>query len=397
MHETTHSVFQALIGSILNQEILGLHEAFADYFSLSVIGSPDIGRIMAKGKALRTASKILQYKTGMEAHDLGNVVVAALWNIRQLFKDTLLADRIALETVRQVSLNPYASAGDVVTGYLSALAKLGQDELHSNPELQTKIEDIWQQTGLTPSSSAPNLSVISGALDDSHEISADVSTDIPKDLAKEFALPEHSQSVITLYEKRGGDSDDSTVWYRVGYGEGTEGSSFWIFYNKDVKSIYAAYDTSGNLITRDQTELFKQVQGIGDSLSTLLTLEGDFAKEVETLYNVNHSSSVLRLIYHAKGVKTYRTQTTINGSSVQMTENRRGIRPTILSAIIGTLDKADLGAVLKAVSSVSLYTVPAGTLNANRKLVDMDGNPIVGFTEVTGTGATQRLILRTVR
>jgi hypothetical protein len=129
-----------MMGDIINPEIMGLHEAFADYFALTTIGSSDIGRVMVSGKAIRSAAEILQYSPGMEVHDLGNVVLSGLWNIRNLIEDKDLADQVAFETIRDLSTNPYTAAGDVTAAHRRALEKIASTKIPTPLSSDSQIE-----------------------------------------------------------------------------------------------------------------------------------------------------------------------------------------------------------------------------------------------------------------
>ncbi len=141
MHEATHFLFEEMIGEVLNPEVAGLHEAFADYFALSMLNADKISHVTMQGGAIRDAREFNLYEPGMEAHDLGNVVLAGLWEIRDLFDDKSLAEQVAFQTIRELSQNPYTSAGDTIVAHQHALESV-VPSLAANEDFQTKVSEI---------------------------------------------------------------------------------------------------------------------------------------------------------------------------------------------------------------------------------------------------------------
>jgi hypothetical protein len=401
MHETVHSIFQSLIGPILNSEVLGLHEAFADYFSLSLLEDPDMGLVAGKGKAIRSATGTFTYSPGMEAHDLGNVVVSVLWRIRSLFKNPLTADQVALETIRQVSDNPYSTAGDVVCGYMTALKSFGSFEVNTNPDLETAIQTIWNSSQLKPSIIAPDLSEIRGPLKHSKAVMAKITSDMPEQLARSFNWNSHTENLISQFEWRAVASDPNQVWYRVGYTESstadTDATSFWILYDKNTGCILASYDPHGGPITR-ASPLFGRLIGIGNSLNEMISLTSNFSSNAQELYIAgDDSSSPYSAYFHIGSVEISSQKTPLNGTNITMFARQRKIRPSFVTGIRGRLDPVGLGAFLNQTTSVTLYSVGSEAIHGNMELVplpNIDKQYIMGYSESSATGATHSLILR---
>jgi len=401
MHETVHSIFQSLIGPILNSEVLGLHEAFADYFSLSLLEDPNMGLIAGKGKAIRTATGTATYSPGMEAHDLGNVVVSALWRIRSLFKNLLTADQVALETIRQVSDNPYSTAGDVVSGYMTALKTVGSIEINANPDLEAAIQTIWNSSQLKPSIIAPDLSEIRGPLKHSKAVMAKITSDMPKQLASSFNWSSHTENLISQFEWRAVSSSPDQVWYRVGYTNSstvdTDATSFWILYDKNTGCILAGFDPQGGPITRGGP-LFERLIGIGNSLNEMISLTSNFSSDAQHLYIAgDDSSSPYAAYFHVGSVELSQQKTSLNGANIKMNVNERNIRPGFVPGILGRLDPVGLGALLHQTTSVTLFSVPIEATRGSMELTSMpegDHQFIIGYAESSATGATHSLILR---
>jgi hypothetical protein len=424
MHEATHFLFQEMIGEILNPEIYGLHEAFADYFAMSTIGDSEIGRIMFKGKALRSASKILEYSTGMEAHDLGNVVLSGLWNIRDLFSNKDLADRVAFATIRDLSRNPYTSAGDVVDSYARALAEVSPS-VAADSEFRAKVDSIWAQTKLKSSNPGQDMTGVIQAPFTQEEKSSLVTIAMTQELAaevvKEWGMKQRETVVLTqgpvrpvpltgrevtelqaeaqkrkeeLKAKGETPSEDASKapdhiyeWRFVAIqdldGENSERRGqaeavpFWILKDTRSNTMLGAYDLAGRKVMPESNQAYSRLLKVTENLAGLQDYAENFGSDIAVLLEKKAWSQIKARRIRAS--RDHHFSVGFSGQFAEMTEYEIRPRITFLGWLMGLLGDG----TAKNFKSISLFGVnPADvpTLAESGKLPKLpDGNILVGY------------------
>ncbi len=159
IHEAAHSVFESLIGSALNPETFGLHEAFADYLAYVILESPVMGRVMTRGGNIRDESEIRTSTGDTEAHAVGEVVASVLIHLRKLASDPRQADRAVLDAMLDLGRKPTLRMSDVFRSHVLNLAFSGA--LASNGQLlSTAAMEAWESSGLMAPSVDIDLSVL---------------------------------------------------------------------------------------------------------------------------------------------------------------------------------------------------------------------------------------------
>lgn len=394
IHEATHSVFEDLIGPILNSEIYGLHEAFADYFAMSIIGTAKIGQVMLGGQSIRDASKVLEYERDMEAHDLGQVVASALWAIRANFGDKKLADGIALETIRTISMDPFASAGDVVTAHASALERLGQGELSSRPALRSEIQKIWAKSKLIPRSIEIDTSPIKApVLADSWLVNSFQIT-LPDWAVTSYGLPKTNASSLGVISVREGAP--GTRWYLISLESLKETKTIWILYSEETGSILAAYDLYANPISRENDELYSVLLSAGPEIGQLFTWKQDFAEDLRDLF---HDTGKMRSIYKRGKLNRSERIVAINGDFFEAQEVSFDLKRTLGAKIIGIFLGSEVRATLKAPKSVRFVTISsAESPDLASRLVELEpGRLLVGYEMELRTGLKTAILIEQVK
>jgi hypothetical protein len=424
MHEATHFLFEEMIGNILNPEIRGLHEAFADYFALSALNADKIGQVALQGDAIRDAREFNLYEPGMEAHDLGNVVLAGLWEIRDLFEDKQLAEQVAFQTIRELSLNPYTSAGDTLVAHQHALQAV-VPSLASDEDFQKKVADIWKKTGLAPTERTDYSEVISAPLtreERARFYSLSIRSEIPNDLAVEWGLfprgtlvltqgpvriipltEEQKREQLQAIERRKAEGEepseplDHYLEWRFVAVQDLNGESrasgglatahaFWVLKDVTNGAIIEVRSTSGQVITPENQASYRRFVEISSSIGNLETFdEGEFGASFIGLLrgeSIGGALSARRIERRAA-----RTLSLNFGSQyLPMVEYSIRMRNTFLGWLTGLFTRVG-GPMIK---EISLFGVaPASLTQAHgddRLPVLPDGNILVGYELETSTG-----------
>ncbi len=400
MHEATHSVFQAIVGEALNPEIMGLHEAFADYFAMAQVSTPRIGTIMFRGKSIRTAEKMIPYTSGMEAHDLGNVVASGLWKIRALLAVlglADLADQTALEAVKLVGNNPYASAGDVIPAYMNAFRRLGAKSLTLQPELDAAVSAVWTETGLVASARTPDLSLLAGPVDSSKYSISSFVMKLPQQASDDYSIDVLTHLRLGLVETREPRVADGTHWYLVSLTDGNAASGeiltpIWILYSDSLKSILAAYSIGLQPIVTAESPLYRKLQKMGEGLGDLLAWTKDFGKENADFYN-KKSTGVEKWMYKPGKDEVSDTYFTINGKTVpgkvHAVVYKRRVLAFIVAPFIGKAGRAGL----KSRKVLRLFTVPKAELPGTSLPELTAGEILVGYELELRSGVKTTVLL----
>lgn len=389
MHEATHFVFQEMVGDILNREVYGLHEAFADYFAMAVLDSPDIGQVMMRGEPLRSARQLLRYEPNMEVHDLGNVVVAALWNIRDRFPDKDAADRVVFHTIRNIGDNPFAAAGEVVEAYYAALEVEGKEALQSTPGLMGEIDRIWQATELKGPMVTPNLEVLTtpiGPEEGKKAVTVSIQINTPDEAVLAYGLPPVQKDTVTLITARPGPSGSGYTWFMVALQDLDSttpmATPFWILYAPGTGIIRYAYTIGGELVTvhSDLIDEYRRLITLNEQLATLLDYAQSFGAEMTPLA-------------HRRGkwasLKTRRVEILDSffrygypGRLIPMHVYRADVRPTFGGWLVSLLGAPQI----RATDEVWLYTVDRSALDTTRLPAVGEGEILVGYEVVKKTG-----------
>ncbi|MGK5088419.1 hypothetical protein WDW86_12745 [Bdellovibrionota bacterium FG-2] len=400
MHEATHSVFQAIVGEALNPEIMGLHEAFADYFAMAQVSTPQIGTIMFRGKAIRSAETLIPYKSGMEAHDLGNVVASGLWKVRTYLTAVGLvdlADQAALESVKLVGNNPYASAGDVITAYMSAFRKLGAKPLSLLPSLAVDVAAIWAETGLVASDKTPDISVLQGSVDSSKYAISSFVLKMPQQVSDDYSIDPLMHLRLGLIETREPRVADGTHWFLVSLTDGNaaEGeivTPIWILYSDSLKSILVAYSIGLQPILTSESPLYTKLKTVGAGLGDLLAWTKDFGQGNVDFYN-KKTTGVEKWMYKPGKDEVTDTYFTINGQTVpgkvHAVTYKRRVLAFILAPFVGKAGRAGL----KARKILRLFTVPKAELPGTSLPELSSGEILVGYELELRSGVKTTVLL----
>ena len=411
MHEATHFVFQEIIGKVLNQEVFGLHEAFADYFAMAVLNSPEIGRVFLRGRPLRSAAGLLKYKSGMEAHDLGNVVASALWNIRTLFdsQDHARVDRVAFQVIRRLSNDPYASAGSVVQAYLD---ELDQEFPTVGVQTRNRIVEVWEATNLRVEGIDTQAEITRIPLSDEETrslVTLSLRQEYPKSAVIDWGVKPVEVMTLTVGPSRPGpvlpagegEPPRSTEWIRVVHqeltGELPVATPIWIHLEAKSKRILEARDYLGRKVTPRDDRLFLRLAQIASVLGEVSEYTSKFGAEVLSLLKGASWSDVkARKIRSAQSVLAF----SFGEELFSMTEYTLRTRPTLIGRIRGWIGDP----TARSIEEVKLFLVPDAELS-DARLPAIRRSPAGGLDRLVGyqikrkTGSTYsiRLIHRNQR
>lgn len=397
MHEATHSVFEALIGPILNREVYGLHEAFADYFSLSVLGSPKLGLLITSGKPMRRADQLMAYQPNMEAHDLGAVVSAILWHIRALFADPMEADHIALETIRKVSRNPYAAASDVIAAYFEAFAENASAQTRADARVSAAITQIWEVTGLKATPVEVDLAAVRNrpASGRPYTVST-ISLEVPAWTKKEYGLADESVKLGLLDHFEG--PTPNTRWYRVSVEDETRATAIWILYSLERTAILQAYDLALQLVTPDQSWAYGKLLKLSSAFGDLINWNESFGSELASL-RINGQD--MRKLWKVKDAGVRSVGLEIADQTLAAQAHTKAISTTIRAKLIGLIAGKEARAMLGRIERLEFYTVGPDEVARVPGLARLPeyspGRRIVGLSMTGRTGMVQKFLLNDIR
>lgn len=404
MHECTHSVFQDLIGSILNPSLFGLHEALADYFAMAVLDTRKIGIIFFSGKPIRSAAdeneaKKAVYKPGLEAHDLGNIVNTALQHIRQVLPQKRFADLVALETVKELGQEPYITATQIQATFMDSLNAVARSQGQSvSPEVLTKVAAVWKAYNIqSPRKPEPiPASRFGGSVNTAGYFEVTTETKINEKAAADWHMPAVT-SIKSGIMNTVVNADKTKLMY-VEVEDASVSVPMYLHYSED--GLVGAYDLGGQLIlpkNPDQKELFeklvslnKVIKGVmdianrADNAGTMLgsLFEGGQAKSDE--------QKMVRGVYKMKNQQVTQGTMTLPGPGTIHVIKRTGtISTTILGKVLNVLAGGQIGMT----DSITVYTVKAAQVPQLKTQELFPGERFLGYEVVLKTGVVQKVVI----
>lgn len=373
MHETMHSVFQQVIGPILNPEVYGLHEAFADYFALDLLNDHRLGMVFASGKILRENDQVLKYREGLEVHRLGNVVSSALWKIRGVVGDPAVARRVAFATIRKLGADPYVSAGDV-----ARLHQAAAKEACLGDGLLGQIASVWSETGLEPLAAATEPAIPADLIPGG-AFSLVLVTRTSPELAKQWGFPATKVDRVGTTASKG---DDTLEWQAIAVGEGDQAERLTVLAVPKKKSVLAVYGEDRRLVSpsgpgrevlrdlsTDLAEIQKWRTGEYDELAELLNGTGDLAK-----------------LRKADDIRTEKITLRLNGRDTDVLRITYRVKENFLARFGSSFMGADYLKGVRSIDSVALDTVSSAEFPRLRTIEVRPGRRLVGVTVRNTTG-----------
>lgn len=387
MHETMHSVFEQAIGPILNREIGGLHEAFADYFALDVLNDHRLGVVFAAGTPVRRADVILKYKTGMPSHDLGNVVAAALWKIRGQIADRVKSRSLAFRTIETLARSPYIGAGDVARIHL-ALAK----QMQLSASVVGEIEKTWAETGLTPSPIDAHRVTAPTQFTPAPRIAVTVSSNVPDSVMAQWGLPKENMSRLSIFGTAAADDIPGTMWLHTGVEQKDQPvRSIRILLNSRTASILAAFDRAGRLIEPADQAPFNDLKTLSEGLPDVVKwLSGTHQPMVDLMNGQGEMAKMLK----AQDLKVEPMSIQINGRPVPALRHSFNVRPQFWARALLTMLDRDMAQQLSSIDAIAIYSADLTqmpNLQAFPKVAE--GRHLVGISIRTASGVVQTSIL----
>ncbi|OFZ81749.1 MAG: hypothetical protein A2583_12390 [Bdellovibrionales bacterium RIFOXYD1_FULL_53_11] len=381
LHEAGHAIFEEITGQYVNREMMGLHEAFADYASMSMLDHPGVGLVAMGGKTLRDARKSpksTSVPAKIESHKLGHMIVHHLWKCRELLTDKLLADRIAFETMKRIGQNIYSTVWDVERFYVEAFKELAAGGTQAG--LQGAVEKVWNASLFSkPVMPAIDLGKLKGTIDSSKAYVVSHSVETPRHLAPEYGSDTHESVGIGIIEKREMYGDLS--WYLVSGEDEKQSTPVWVLYDASKLRVLAAYDINLNLVKIEDTSIMQALKTAG-STAVLRNILG-FKSIMETQTEV--FSGKRRQALSVMAVKT-----TGSAGSAQINGKFQALRYHEIKMQRGY---RSLGIqVAEGRELVRLLSVDGVALRAGN-LPKLGGRIVVGYEMTTAAGVKTRYIL----
>ena len=352
MHEASHSIFEDVLGKIINREVYGLNEAFADYFSLDILNDHRLGLVYGSGKPMRKNDVLLKYKTKMEAHDLGNVVSSALWKSREIINNRKVSLGIAFNTLKRFSKSPYNSLPEIVKIYIDECEKTSL----SNEQL-SKIQAAWTFVEIPAAESIqiptpPKLSNLIGG----GPFTIFTSENVPSQVALDFGVPLSD----TLKIKFLGMSEEILIsknkakWYVFETTKsGAIANRYSVLYSQTDMRFLAIYKNETLLDGTERTE------ESGDSLTIAKESLGEISLWLENeLYGVIHLTKNTGYLTKTSQLSNRTVRLKINGKIIFATEHRFSVNPSYWSyALRSIMSGAELHLFVPPVKEISIFTV----------------------------------------
>lgn len=382
MHETMHSVFQQLIGSIINQEIMGLHEAFADYFALDILNDHRLGLIFSSGSPLRVNDRIAKpYKVGMEAHELGNVVASALWKIRGVIGSAALAKKIVYATILELGRSPYISAGDVRRVHIAKAREAGL----TDAKMQ-QIAAVWEETQLVPSSVDTSSLRVPEPSAGAGGYTVTVSQQIPDAVTKQWAIVSEGAARLSV---RGSSREAGSLegfWREIEIElPSHDKQNIRLLISDSTRSILAAYAADGRLIG-PHDPAFPALKAAGEKLSAIQSWEMGHADMIGLAQEQSNP------FMKAENIQVQASTLTINGKKVAVQRVTFDVKPRLLGNVLGSLD-GSLNEAFRSLDAVALYTVDASQFPTLATPEVSPGRRLVGVSKRTVTGMVDNSFL----
>jgi hypothetical protein len=351
MHETMHAVFEQLIGTTLNQEMLGLHEAFADYFALDVLGDTRLGLVFSKGRGLRRNDDVLQYKPKMEVHELGNVVSSALLTIRSQVGGLPEARDLAFRTILAFGKDPYIAAGDVARIHLElARKKLGASQLLA-------AEDTWAKTKLVAAGIDRKTIVAPRRFQTSFQgITLKIFTRLPQSVGTQWSSPKEEVSRICVNGVESFQKDESNrLWLNTAIKhENRSLRPIRALIDTTTKSVIAAFSEDNSSIEPTDVEAFADVKALSDNLTHVIKWWGG---EHQQMIDLMKGGGPLASTMVAANVRTTRVVFTINGISLSGWAYIFDVQPSPSAFLLISLFSQEAANIVFSLDKVVLYTV----------------------------------------
>jgi hypothetical protein len=366
IHEASHSVFEALIGSALNPQTFGLHEAFADYLALVLLDTRVVGRVMTRGNAIRDESQIKPGSSKAEAHDLGESVAAALIEIRSRAADPAAFDRSVLATMRRLSEDPYAQASDILRESLKQITAFDvrSKALGTAQDMASQAEEIWNRTNLLKAPVAIPVELLPakpafGGIRQSFELIVEA----PDKLTEDFGIAPYERTTVRLIGApiAAGQIEETEVeWNLVTVGRTRDratvpppSETFWVLSSKDASTVvHAAYRIDGSKIAPAGSEFFTLVSAFAGARRDLAVTQGEAQR-----YN---PQGLMKLIFNTGKTRTSQgPQLQLDSGEAVTTEAKsRDIHRSFLAKGLGQIFGSVLtqALTLRDVGNVTIYT-----------------------------------------
>ncbi|MGE5086653.1 MAG: hypothetical protein ACM3MG_10160 [Bacillota bacterium] len=414
MHECTHSVFQDLIGSILNPSLYGLHEALADYFAMAVMNTRQLGIIFFSGKPVRSAvddnvEKKIVYEPGLEAHALGNIVNTALQHIRSASPQKHFADLVALETVKELGKAPYIQATQIQSTYMNSISEVAKMQNQQvSPQTLLAVNNFWKAYNIQAPTAVPAIPVeyFKANKNVAGYFELTTVTQFPAKTAADWHMPAKTSTKVGILNITNGPpmivpgqakpKETQIILAEVE----SDSVTTPIYLHSSKDGLLGAYDFKGQLIVANNPEqfgLFEKTIELNKALPALMELSkgsmspGDmFAALFAGSLVTTDDQKMAVTVYKLKDQS--RTHATVAFSSVgnlEVTKRTGHIDTTMLGKVFGVIS----GGSLRSVDEISVYTVSAREVPQLKTTEVFPGERLLGYEMRTQTGVVTKILI----
>lgn len=364
-HEASHFFFQQLFPLPMNAEIQGLNEGFADYMANIMLENPKVGLIMMRGKAARDSSSFYKrngtlktYAPKMDSHDLGERVSLALWKSRELAKDKHEFDRMVIDTVIELSRNPYSTIHDFKSMILERLKVFLP--VHGFGEAEVIWENIF-----------PGMPAIIAKRDfldhgprGRNSVGFSISQTRTRDYAREMGLPQHEGLEFTLIRTEALGPYQKAIL--IGMQKSKTTHPYWIVIDTIRANVLGIYKISGELVT-DPDEL-SSLYRISSMLSQSVQYFSDFIKKMRAFSGLWKDEGELKSAYKVKFKEIRQVSLSYNGIYVTGKVLSMDLKQKFLAKLLSDIPE---------IERLSVYTLPVKSENPG--IPEIEGELVTGY------------------
>ncbi len=384
LHETSHFLFQHFFADPINDEISGLNEGFADYMANTFLNNPKVGLIMLQGKTLRDSStlvdssgKLKAYVPRLEVHDLGERVALALWKSREIAPDKIAFDRIVMESVQELSQNPFAAIHD----FKNIMVKRIRYEFPSQDAAKAQAQ--WDLIFPGEATKIASLAF----LDEPRKNQAYMGFKIRQIVSPEMASMTGSNKDIkanfSLIATKVLTPKQHAILVAVDNDEGTLTTPYWIVVDDERLNVIGAFGIDKHPVT-DKEEM-KKVKEIAAQVITANDFVKDFVSKVKIFTQFAKGQGELASAYKLKKGVLTETNLDMNGDKVKGLTYSFELKAKLLATVL-TLGN------LPDIDSVTLYSLPFAE-GGPKGLPTLNEQKIIGYKLMMKSGGGQEVIL----
>lgn len=379
IHEAGHALFYTLFPTALNKEMDGFSEGFADYLANILLGNSKLGLIMLRGIPVRDSESFVDssktpktYQPGLPVHDLGERFSTALWLGRKKVKNVDEYDSLVINTVRDISKNPFSTAHGFKKAFLNRVSYT------YDPLTSKSIASLWEILMEGDDRVILDKSFLNTELPREKTFGYKMTTVYSESFANDFGISTENKRFV--YMKSAVTKDGFRAYLLAGRND-SAANPYWILFDHKRKNALAAWSIDGSPISK--TEQIKEVSALVPLVRINRETMVDFHEQSQAISSLIKGEGSLAAIYKVSQKKVENKTIELNGVSFESSVYTLVLNRKILAP----------SSDAPAFKAVTLTTVK----NAN--ILDWpnhDGDSIIGISTQAIDGTKSELIFETL-